>query len=801
MHIRATFESVPRNLRLALRTLAKTPVFTATVVLTLALGIGANSAVFSALDAILLRPLPYPEAGQLVDLLHHNPRTPETLIAPVRLTDWNRLNSAFQSISGYYSEDDSETSGLLPEKLTHAMVAPRFLETLGISPALGRDFSPQEEHWGGPDATLISNRLWRRRFSADPAVLGKILHIGRNSYAIVGVLPPSFAFPSRDVDLWSPNAMDAPFAQGRQLTWFNGFGRLKPGVTVEQGRANLAAIQTALGQQFGKPDSELTVEVQPLKDKIVGGVSSSLWILFGSVTLLLLIACTNVVALLLSRAEQRRQEISVRLSLGASRASLVNQLLTETFVLAFAGAAAGLAVAASAARVFRALAANLPRVDEVHLDARIVLYSLTCAVAVTLLSGLLPALRGTRSSLSRALTQASRTQVSSRHRLPWLLVGVQVALAVTLLAGAGLLLRSLQELGRVNPGFDVDHVLTFQISASWGETGDMRTLAQRAQRTLDFLGTIPGVATSALSIGVPAAVSARPQSEIKLVEGRAESEGKIIAGGRAVSPGYFAAMQIPLLAGNLCRTDANTSDVMVNRSFTHAYFTGAGPIGLHLPPPYPGAQPSEIRGIVGDAREQGLHRAPAPTVYLCTLAAQPGTVFLVRTHADPAALSETIRRKLHEIEPARSVYDIRPLREHLTEAFSENRLRTILLTFFALTALALACVGLYGTLSYLVNVRRREVGLRLALGALRGSIVLQFLRQGILVAFLGCVAGLALAAASTRLLKSMLYGVSTSDLFTLSSVIALVLAVAASASLIPAARAARVDPMQALRDE
>ena len=800
MHIRAVFESIPRNLRLAARTLAKTPVFTATVVLTLALGIGANSAVFSAIDAILLRPLPFPEANQLVDIVQNTPKSPEVFIAPVRLEDWNRLNSTFQSISGYYSEDDSETSGVLPEKLTHAMVAPRFLETLGISPALGRDFSPQEEHWGGPDAALISDRLWRRRFSADPAVLGKTLRIGKFSYAIIGVLPPSFGFPSREVDLWSPNAMDAPFAQGRQLTWFNGFGRLKAGVTIDQARANLATVQTALGQQFGKPDSELTVEVQPLKDKIVGGVSSSLWILFGSVTLLLLIACTNIVALLLSRAEQRRQEISVRLSLGASRASLVQQLLTETFVLALAGAAAGLVVAATAARVFRALAANLPRVDEVHLDARIVLYSLTCAVAVTLLSGLLPALRGTRTSLSSALTHASRTQVSGRHRLQWLLVGVQVALAVTLLAGAGLLIRSFRELGRVNPGFDVDHVLTFQISAGWGETGDMRALAQRTARTLDFLSTIPGVAAASTSIGFPA-TPGRAQNEIKLVEGRAESEGKILAGGRAVSPGYFAAMQIPLLAGNPCRTEPNTTDIIVNRSFANTYFTGTSPIGLHLPPSYAGFQPSEIRGIVGDAREQGLHRAPAPTVYSCTQAAQPGTIFMVRTHGDPAALSETIRRKLHEIEPARSVYDIRPLREHLTEAFSENRLRTILLTFFAMTALALACVGLYGTLSYLVNVRRREVGLRLALGALRSGIVLQFLRQGLLVAFLGCVAGLVLAAASTRLLKSMLYGVTPSDLFTLSSVIALVLAVAASASLIPAARAARVDPMQALRDE
>jgi putative ABC transport system permease protein len=800
MTLSGWLESIPRNLRLAMRTLSKSPAFTATVVITLALGIGANSAVFSAIDAILLRPLPFPESDQIVDIVQHNPKSAETFIAPVRLEDWNRLNSTFQAISGYYMEDDSETSGVLPEKLKHAMVAPRFLQVMGIAPALGRGFSTQEERFGGPNAILISDRLWRRRYSGDPGALGKIVRLGMLSYPIVGVLPASFGFPDRDVDLWSPNAMDAPFAQGRELTWFNGIGRMKAGVTVGQACDNMGAVQADLGRQYGKLDAALNVTVQPLKERIVGSVRGSLWILFGSVSILLLIACTNIVALLLSRASQRRQEISVRLSLGASRASLVQQLLTETFVLALSGAALGLLVAAGASRTFRALAANLPRVDEVGLDARIVGYSLTCAVAVTLLSGLFPALRGSRGSLSGAMGQAGRTQVPARQPLQWLLVGVQVALAVTLLAGAGLLLRSFQELGRVSPGFEVDRILTFQINSSWGETGNMRALAQRTDRTLDFLDTIPGVEASAISIGVPG-IPSQDQGEIKLVEGRAESEGKLIAATRPVSPGYFAAMRIPVLAGELCRNEPNGFSVMVNRSFADTYFGGTRVIGLHLPTAIPGFQPSEIRGIVGDARELGINRAPSPTVYFCMRTAQPGAVFLVRTHGDPAAMGETIRRKIREIEPARSVYDIRPLRDHLNESFSENRLRTILLTFFAATALSLACVGLYGTLSYLVNVRRREVGLRLALGAFRGRIVFQFLRQGVGVACLGCLAGLALAGASTGVLSKMLYGVRPSDALTFSSVILIVLAVAACASLIPAVRAARVDPMLVLRDE
>ena len=801
MNIHDWPESAVRNLRYALRGLARTPAFTATVILTLALGIGANSAVFSAIYAVLLRPLPFPNGDQLVKLNQLRPKIQEPAVAPVRLEEWNRLNRTMQAITGYYFQDVSELSGELPEKLKMALLAPRFLEVLGVAPALGRDFSPLEEHFGGPNAMLISDRLWRRRFGGKEDAIGKTLRIGASAYSIAGIMPPSFQFPDRDVDLWCPSPMDAPYAQSRESTWFTAIGRLKPGTSLEQARDDLAAVQTELGRQYPKTDAEIKPVIKQLKDATVGGTRRSLWILFGSVSLLLLIACTNIAALLLSRATGRQHEISVRFSLGASRAAVVAQLLTEVFVLALAGAAAGLLLATGTSGVFRALAKDLPRIDEIGLDFRVVLYSLACAMVTTILCGIVPAIRGTRRDLAGTLAGAGRSQVSRRNPLQFVLVGVQVALAVTLLAGAGLLLRSFQELGRVSPGFDPEHVLTFHIVTSWGETTDRKAASQRQERLLDGLRSVPGIETVATASDLPG-VPSEFQVEYKTLEGRPDSEPKLLAQGRWVTPGYFATMHIPVLAGELCRAEANTATLMVNRSFANLYMDGAAAIGHHLSVPANAyMRPGEIRGIVGDAREMGLDREPPPTVYSCDNGLQPGTYFLVRTRGEPKSMTEVIRRKIHELEPRRSVYDLTPLGDHISDAYAENRLRTILLAFFAVTAVSLACVGLYGTLSYLVNLRRREVALRLALGAMRTQVVRQFLGLGVTISVLGCVAGLLLAAVFGRLLSGMLYGVTATDAATVAGVVVIVLAVSVIASLIPAVRAARADPMQALREE
>jgi putative ABC transport system permease protein len=800
MDIAGGLDAALRNVRLSLRALAKSPGFSITVVLTLALGIGANSAVFSAINSVLLRPLPFPNSDRIVSVAQIQAKTPQPHIAPTRLEDWNRMNHTFQAISGYYTQDDSELSGELPEKLTHALVAPRFLEVWGIAPQIGRDFNPQEEHYGGPNAVLISDRYWRRRFDANADAIGKTLRLGKVSYPIIGVMPASMAFVQRNVDLWSVSAPDFPYARGRDLTWFLGIGRLKAGVTLAQARADLATVQADLARQFPKPDAEVRAGIEPLKEQTVGGVRESLWVVFGSVTLLLLIACTNIAALLVSRAASRQHEIAVRFSLGASRASVAGQLLTEVFLLALAGAGAGLGLATAAARVFRVLAKDLPRVEEIGLDWRIVVYSLICAVAATVLCGVAPAIAGTRRSLAGSLASAGRSQVSGRRPAQFVLVGVQVALAVTLLAGAGLLLRSFQALGRVAGGFDPGHVLTFRISASWGETGDLKASGQTVKRILEGVAAVPGVESAAATFLLPGVPGTFPV-ELSLAEGRAESEPKIIAESRIGSAGLFTTMRIPLLAGEMCPQESNSPGMMVNRLFANTYF-GAGVIGKHLgQPSSPYFPTAVVRGIVGDARERGLDHEPVPTIYYCGMIMQPGLYFLARTHGNPMALGESVRRKLHEMEPGRSVYEISPLTAHLADAFAENRLRTVLLTFFALTAISLASVGLYGTLSYLVNLRQREVGLRLALGALRGQIVRQFLGQGMRVSLLGCAAGLGLAAAFTKVLAGMLFGVSPWDAVTMTGVVALVITVSIAASLLPAVRAARVEPMQVLRDE
>lgn len=803
VHVSALLEKVLFHLKSALRFLSKSPSFSVVVVLTLALGVGANSAVFSAIDAIILRALPYPNGNQLVALYQHDikGRDANVFVAPSRLEDWNRMNSTFQAISGYYFDDLSETSGSLPEKVTECLVAPRFLEVMGVSPALGREFTPNEEHWGGASAVLLSYRYWQSHFHGDPSVLGQKVHVSGYTSSIIGVMPASFQFPNADVDMWTTSAPDAPFAQFRTETWFTVIGRTKPGVTLEKATADLVTVQSQLGKQFAKPDAELTVTTAPLKDVVVGDSRSSLWLLYGSVTLLLLIACSNIAALLLARTTEREHEVSIRFSLGASRLTIVVQLLTEVFALALLGSLAGLLIAAASARGFHLLIKTLPRAEEISLNWEIVAYTLAGAVLTTLLCGLFPALRGTRRALAHSLAAGSRTQVSTGGTIQWLLVSMQITLAVTLLIGAGLLLRSFQQLSRVYPGFDPSHVLTFQVSGSWGETTDMKSVVQRIDRTLDSLRAIPGVEAASTAAVTPG-VSSLNRTEFK-IDGKVQPRRPILADSRYVSAGYFDTMRIPLLAGEPCRQASNTPDIVVNRAFGENYMSDTSPIGHQLV----GAVSNDflpsgiIRGIVGDAREKGLNVQPAPTVYSCFSAPNPFPNYLVRTHGDPMAMAETIRRRIHEIEPSRSVYAFATLQEHLDDASSENRLRTMLLAIFATTAVSLACIGLFGTLSYLGRLRQREVGVRLALGAMRNQIVARFVLQGLRVAVIGCAAGLALGLWLTHFIGSMLYGVSALDPATYGGVICLILLVAACASLFPALRASRVEPVQVLREE
>lgn len=797
-----------RNLRHAARGLSRAPGFALTVVATLALGIGANTAVFSALDAVLLRPLPFPDADRLVRLAQKQAASSESAIAPLRLADWDRMNGSFGAISGYYVEDVSETSGDLPERLRRAFVAPRFLEVWGVAPALGRGFSEEEQRFGGPRAALVSDRYWRTRLAGAPDVLSRSVRIGGSSVPIVGVMPGSFLFSDREVDLWSPSPVDAPHAQSRNHTWFTGVGRLRAGVTLAQARADLAAVQQRLAVQHPDSDGRIGVELTPLKQEAVGGMGRSLWLLFGAVSLLLLIACTNIAALFLARGAARRHEIALRLSLGASRPAVAGLVLAETLLLALTGGALGLLIAGYGTQALRALGSQLPRVDEIVVDGRILLYCTLSTLAVALLCGLLPALRAMRERASVTPGESRRTQVSGRQSLQWWLVAAQVALSVTLLAGAGLLVRSFHELARVQPGFERSRVLSFRMSGSWSETADYPALLARVDRTLEALRALPGVEAAASSGWSLPGTPVQWESSFSLVEALGDVERRIVADERSVSPEYFATMRIPLVAGALCERKPVGQrgaplvewDAMVNRAFVARYLADfPSAVGLHLAEDGSG-RAGRIAGVVGDAREQGIDRPPVPTVYVCLSGPNPTPYFVLRASADPLAVVGAVRARMKQLEPLRSVHDIASLDERIDSAYTLRWLLTLLLLSFSLSALSLACVGLYGTLSYAVGQRRREVGLRMALGARRADIARQFLGQGLRVAGAACAAGIALAVALRRVVAGLLYGVSPADPATLAGVVVIVAAVAALASLLPATRAARLEPMRVLRE-
>jgi putative ABC transport system permease protein len=797
-------DSVLRDVRYAIRSLRRTPGFTLTVVLTLALGIGANSAVFSAVNAVLLQPLAFPDADRLVQLRERVDGTTESNIAPVRLADWRALNTTFVDISGYYTDDVSDTSGDFAVRMKRAFVAPRFFEVWGIRPLLGRGFSDAEHLMGAAPGIVISHRYWSDRLNRDPNALGRTVRLGARTIPIVGVLPETFLFPDRAVDFWSPVPTDAPYAQSRRITWYLGVGRLKPGVSIEQARANLAAVQAQLAARHGDTDARISVVLTPLKEVTITGVSRSLWLLFGGVSILLLITCTNIAALLLSRMTHRRQELSVRVSLGASRLAVTTQMLIETLVLSILGGGLGLLVAGAGVTLLRTTAIALPRAEEIAIDWRVALYTFASAVFVALICGALPALRAARDGRVNQLLAGSRTVTSVRYATQWLLVGTQVALSFTLLASAGLLLRSIQELGRVESGFDTSSVLAFRVSANWAETGEQDRLLQRIDGTLEKLREIPGVTAVATTGWSLPGTPTQWETTFAIAEARGDADRRLVAEGRSVSPDYFATLRIPIASGELCRRRSSDSDTpteaMVNRAFVTRYLADRSPLGLHLALAEGQSAPSRIVGVVGDARELGLDRDPPPTVYWCDIAPNPTPYFLLRTD-NTAATAQTVRVLMKELHPSRAVYDIGTIDEGINGAYAQDRLRTLLLTLFAATALALACVGIYGTLSYAVDTRRREVGLRLALGALRSGVVRQFLGEGLRVVGIACLCGLGITLASSRLISGMLFGVSSTDAITLTSVLVVVLTVATFAAVVPALRAARLDAVTVLRED
>jgi putative ABC transport system permease protein len=793
----AMFE-ILRSARYAGRGLLRSPAFSVTVFLTLALTIAANSAVFSVIDRAFLRPLPFTEPDRLVYVSHTDANSRHVSIPPSRLRDWRERSTSFDALATYFTAHATETTGERPELVRRAMISPGFLDVWQISPVLGRGFLPEEHRFGGPASVLVSDRYWRSRLNGRSGAIGESLVIEARPATVIGVMPPEFSLVDPEVDVWAPLLVDAPFAASRQNGWFGGaVGRLRPGVPHDQATRELQTIQARLATEYPDTDRDLTMSAIPYRDTVVGPVRGSLWLLFGAVAMLVLIACTNIAGLLLARTAQRQHEIAVRSSLGASRRHIAAQVLIETTLLVLVGTAGGLLLAHGTIASLRGITQDLPTFGPIALDTRVVLYTLGCAVVVIILCGLIPALRAT--GRTRLQLRSGRAEVSGRQSLNWALVGIQVALSVTLLVGSGLLLRAFNSLGRVDAGFESNRVLTFIVHGNFREAADGAAVLHRINRTIEELEALPDVQAVATAAMMPGA-SFSDQRTYTFADWTPPGNMPVTAENRVVSPSYFETLRIPLLGGQVCAaTDSpiGAGQVMVNREFADRYFGTTAVVGHTLA----GESPSRIVGVVGNAREIGMHVPPAPTVYSCYSAPTPIPVFLLRATGKPMDVAESVRRRLAEIEPLRSVYEFAPLGTRIIGVYSEHRLRTVLLSVFAVAALSLACLGIYGTLSYILGRRQREVGVRMALGALRSEIVTYYLRGALKVVGLACVAGLLLALALGRFLSGMLYGLSATDPPTLAAVLGVVLLVSVAAALVPTLRASRVDPVRAMREE
>jgi predicted permease len=791
-----------RDLRYALRVLSRQPGFAATVVLTLALGIGASSTIFSLIDTVLIRPLPYPDAGRLVAVQETRLGDPRnrTPVSPGRLEDWHRMTVAFEALAGSHTDTLIDTTGPVPERISGAFVSPRFFSVLGAPAVLGRVFTAEEEEFGGPLAIVISDGFWRRRYSADPRVLGRTLRLEDQSYMVVGVMPPEFRYPSPSTEVWAPKQARPGLLRIREARFYNVVGRLKRDIAPEQAQADLAAVQRKLGERYPKTDAGWGVAVEPLKDRLVGKVRLALWLLFGSVTLLLLIACANVACLLLARLNSRAAEIATRCSLGAGRAAIARQLFAEGLAYALAGGVLGTTAAFAGIDLLRRQLPDLPRITELGIDVRMLALAAGISVLAAVLFSLAPILQTFRRDLTGSLIRGGRGLVGSRQRLPRVLVSGQLALATALLIGAGLFLRSLLRLQETPLGFRPDGVLALRMGASFNERPE--ATVQRHQRMLDAISSLPGAGAVAMSYGLPGVNPTRPR-EFEIV-GEPLPDGTLrFATWRVVTAGYFQTVGIPLLEGRTCRMDPDPTrlfELVVNRSFAERYFPGRDPIGRTLSQGVGGDTFPKIVGVAADAKEDGHGTDPQPLIYACGyLRYWPETDILIQTR-NPAALASAAREALRSIEPSRPVYAVRPLADALQGALSHTRFRTLLVSLFSILALTLAAIGLYGVMAYLVSQRTREIGIRMALGARPSRIIAEILRSGSVLAAAGAVAGIALTAAASRMLSTLLFGIRPSDLTTYLSATGVLFAVALLACLIPSRRATSIDPTKALRE-
>ena len=801
-------QSFWQDLRYGARMLLKQPGFTLIAVITLSLGIGANTAIFSIVNAVLLRPLPYKAPERLVILEEHYGAGGMSPSYP-NFVDWRDQNTVFDSIVAVRPNESFNFTGAgEPERLQGRLVSTEFFATLGIKPLLGRDFLAEEDRPGATPAAILSYGFWQRRFGSNPGVIGQQLTLNNQSFTVVGITPPNFQF-GEQADVSVPIGLSSErFRQRGRDPGTGVIARLKPNVSKGEAETELNMIAARLEQQYPESNKGRRVRLTPLHEGIVGDIRQPLLILLSSVGLVLVIACANVANLLLVRSSTRRKEMAVRIALGASRRALIRQLLTESVLLAALGAALGILLALwGTSFIASQLPVGIPRLQEAQVDAPVLVFTLALSLLTGLLFGLAPALQASRPNLTEGLKEGDRGSSGRRQRLRGALVVGEVALTLTLLVGAALLIQSFRRVLQVDPGFNPRNLLTMQISVNNRDGSQVADFFEQLQQKVRSL---PGVKSVAVSNGLPFGVANHPTF---IIEGRPDHENKPTSIRYTVSPDYFKTMGIGLIKGRVF-TGQDTRDsprvVIIDEVLARFAFPSEDPLGKRLKQG-PDSPSFEIMGVVQHVAHDSLDgQIPASAQFYTnfnqiSLEVLPNNVrrinLLTRTEVEPLSLASGVRREIAALNKDQAVFNVRTMEQIVAQSVVARRFSMLLLTVFAIVALALASLGIYGLMSYAVAQRSREIGVRMALGAQSGNVLRLVIGQGMKLVLAGVALGVVASVALTRTIKSLLFGVSATDPATFAAIAMLLAAVALLACWIPARRATKVDPMVALRFE
>jgi predicted permease len=807
-----------QDVRYGLRMLVKHPGFAAVAVLTLALGIGANTALFSVVNGVLLNPLPFPEPDQLYAVYYTTPNFEHSSVSYANFLDWQKHNHSLSALGAFRAEDLNLTGAGEPERLHGHMISSELFPALGIPPLLGRNFRPEEDQVGAGPVALISDGLWKRKFGQSPEVLGKNISLNGESYTIVGVFPGHMPVMSAsDVYTLIGQYADATFRDRRIGMGTNSIGRVKPGVSQAQLRADMDSMAQNLAAAYPDADKGGGINIVPLKTDVVGDVRGILLVLLGAVTFVLLIACANVANLLLARTTGRSREFAIRAAIGASPARVIRQLLTESVLLGITGGALGLLLAKLGTRaIIAALPDALPCADEIQMDWHVLLFTAGISVLTGIIFGLAPAFKALHSDLHETLKEGGRGSSGARHRTQSVFVVVEVAMALVLLVGAGLMIRSLVALAKIDPGFDPRNTISFNTSFNSDKNSTAALLRTKYRETLRQLEGVPGIdSVSAIGGSLPMT----GDSEVPFwLEGQAKPANEndmSFAIFYCVDPAYTSALRIPVQRGRFFtdRDDEHAPAVVViDASFARKYFPNENPVGKHLNVGLFDTQP-EIIGVVGHVEHWGLgargHENLQAQAYFPVWQVPDkfwplfanGSTYIARTSGAPVGIANGVRQAIEKADSSAAVFGIASMEEIVSGSISTQRLTMMLLGVFAALALTLSAIGIYGVISYLTGQRIHEIGVRMALGASSEDVLRMVLGQGMRTTLIGVGFGIAAAIGLTRLITKVIYGVGATDPLTFIGVAALLIGVALLACYIPARRAMRVDPMIALRYE